>query len=144
MVKDKILALPWDCIISLSTTLAIEVGVTYGVFSLTDDQVAFALPAINILGKFLVEKLGEKKVLEAPGIHMANEVMDTAKLAIGYYLYRTYISQPIWDEAPLPAMTSSYDSVLDSIPISAEDGKNGALVFISAVSVLSGVAPIAG
>jgi len=41
-------------------------------------------------------------------------------------------------------MTSSYDSVLDSIPISAEDGKNGALVFISAVSVLSGVAPIAG
>lgn len=95
MVKDKILALPWDCIISLSTTLAIEVGVTYGVFSLTDDQVAFALPAINILGKFLVEKLGEKKVLEAPGIHMANEVMDTAKLAIGYYLYRTYISQPI-------------------------------------------------
>jgi len=32
----------------------------------------------------------------------------------------------------------------DHIPISAEDGKNGALVFVSAVSVLSGVAPIAG
>jgi len=41
-------------------------------------------------------------------------------------------------------MTSSLTDLTDQIPISAEDGKNGALVFVSAVSVLSGVAPIAG
>lgn len=95
LVKDKVLSLPWACIISLSTTLAIEVGFTYGSWLLTQDQVVYAFPVINLLGKFIVEKLGEKKVLEAKGVHTATEILDTAKLGIKYYLYRTYISQPI-------------------------------------------------
>lgn len=33
------------------------------------------------------------------------------------------------------------DSVMESIPISAEDGRNGVFVLVSAVSVLSGVVP---
>ena len=145
LVKDKVLSLPWACIISLSTTLGIEVGFTYGSWLLTQDQVVYAFPVINLLGKFIVEKLGEKKVLEAKGVHTATEILETAKLGIKYYLYRTYISQPIWDEAPLPAMTPSFtDSLVEQIPISAEDGRNGALVFVSAISMLSGVAPIAG
>jgi len=44
-------------------------------------------------------------------------------------------------------MTSAVNSGLnnlnlaDKIPISAEDGRNGVFVLVSAVSVLSGVAP---
>jgi len=41
-------------------------------------------------------------------------------------------------------MTSAVNSGLDladKIPISAEDGRNGAIVLVSVVSVLSGVAP---
>jgi len=42
-------------------------------------------------------------------------------------------------------MTAAETSLFtEHIPISAEDGRNGALVFVSAISVLSGVAPIAG
>merc|ERR1712004_916132 len=93
--KDKVLSLPWACIISLSTTLGIEVGLTYGSWLLTQDEIVFAYPVINILGKFIVDKLGEKKILEAKGVHMATEALDTTKLAIKYYVYRTYISQPI-------------------------------------------------
>merc|ERR550532_3912594 len=95
LVKDKVLSLPWACIISLSTTLGIEVGLTYGSWLLTQDEIVFAFPVINILGKFIVDKLGEKKILEAKGVHMATEALDTTKLAIKYYVYRTYISQPI-------------------------------------------------
>ena len=95
LVKDKVLSLPWACIISLSTTLGIEVGLTYGSWLLTQDEIVFAYPVINILGKFIVDKLGEKKILEAKGVHMATEALDTTKLAIKYYVYRTYISQPI-------------------------------------------------
>merc|ERR1711860_407727 len=94
LVKDKVLSLPWACIISLSTTLGIEVGLTYGSWLLTQDEIVFAYPVINILGKFIVDKLGEKRILEAKGIHMATEALDTTKLAIKYYVYRTYISQP--------------------------------------------------
>merc|ERR1712137_613868 len=94
LVKDKVLSLPWACIISLSTTLGIEVGLTYGSWLLTQDEIVFAYPVINILGKFIVDKLGEKKILEAKGVHMATEALDTTKLAIKYYVYRTYISQP--------------------------------------------------
>jgi len=32
-------------------------------------------------------------------------------------------------------------NLADKIPISAEDGRNGILVLVSAISVLSGVAP---
>ena len=140
LVKDKILSLPWACIINLSTMLAIEGGVAYGYWLLTEDQLVFALPVINLTGKFVLGKLG----LEAPRAHLATELLDTSKLALKYYIYRTYITASAWDEAELPAMTSSLTDLTDQIPISAEDGKNGALVFVSAVSVLSGVAPIAG
>jgi len=44
---------------------------------------------------------------------------------------------------PLAATPSSGDSE-SYFPISAEDGRNGALVFVSAISVLSGVAPVTG
>ena len=144
-VKDKILSLPWDCIISLTTTLGIQVGIVWGGWILTEDNLVFAHPVLTILGKFVLDKLEEKKVLEAKGVHLASEVLSTVQCGIKYYLYRTYIQMPIWDEAPLPAMTAAETSLFtEHIPISAEDGRNGALVFVSAISVLSGVAPIAG
>jgi len=40
--------------------------------------------------------------------------------------------------------TAETNLFTEQIPISAEDGRNGALVFVSAISVLSGFAPIAG
>ena len=92
LVKDKILSLPWACIINLSTMLAIEGGVAYGYWLLTEDQLVCALPVINIAGKFILGKLGEKKVLEAPGVHLTSELLDTSKLALKYYIYRTYIT----------------------------------------------------
>jgi hypothetical protein len=40
-------------------------------------------------------------------------------------------------------LTLSETQVAGSIPISAEDGRNGAIVLVSALSLLTGVAPVA-
>ena len=59
-----------------------------------------------------------------------------------YYLFRSYISLPFWDEAGLQTLTLSETQVAGSNPISAEDGRNAALVLVSALSLLTGVAPV--
>lgn len=94
-VKDKVMSLPWPCIISLATTLGIETGICLGGWILTEDYLVFAHPVCTIFGKFVLDKLQEKNVFEAKGHHLANELLDTVQYGIKYYLYRTYIQMPI-------------------------------------------------
>ena len=150
LVKAKILSLPWDCIISLLTTLGVTGGMTLAYWTLTEDMAVFVAPSVAILGPYVLEKLQEKQLLNVKGAHLTGELLKTATLGVHYYIYRTYISLPFWDEDQLPVSmisplaTPSGGEESSYFPISAEDGRNGAFVLVSAISVLSGVAPVAG
>ena len=80
LVKDKILGLPWDCIISLITNLALIGGTTFAFWSLTEDNAVLAIPALQLLGPFLLTKIQEKSWLDAKQVHLGNELLTTAIL----------------------------------------------------------------
>jgi len=94
LVKAKILSLPWDCIISLLTTLGVTGGMTLAYWTLTEDMAVFVAPSVAILGPYVLEKLQEKQLLNVKGAHLTGELLKTATLGVHYYIYRTYISLP--------------------------------------------------
>ena len=80
LVKDRILGLPWDCIINLITTLALIGGTTLAFWSLTEDNAVLAIPVLQLAGPFLLKKIQEKSWLDAKQVHLGNELLTTAIL----------------------------------------------------------------
>lgn len=95
LIKDKILALPWDCIISTTTTLGTLAASTFAYWSLTEDQATLVSPVLAFVGPFLLSKMQEKSWLDAKGVHLGNEILLTSVAVIQYHLFRTYIALPI-------------------------------------------------
>jgi len=94
LVKDKILGLPWDCIISYTTSFGILLGTAFAFFSLTEDNLALVTPALSLLGPFLLTKMQERSWLDAKGVHLGKELLVTIEAGIYYHLFRTYIALP--------------------------------------------------
>ena len=94
LVKDKILGLPWDCIISYTTSFGILLGTAFAFFSLTEDNLALVTPALSLLGPFLLTKMQERSWLDAKGVHLGKELLVTVEAGIYYHLFRTYIALP--------------------------------------------------
>ena len=95
VVKAKILALPWDCIISSVTSLGILAATAFAYWSLTEDHAALVSPALTLLGPLVLNKMQEKSWLDAKGVHLGNELLATSVAVIQYHLFRTYIALPI-------------------------------------------------
>ena len=110
--------------------------------TLTEDYLVLVTPVACHLVPILAGKAKARNWLSERGSHGANEISQLSAAAIQYYLFRTYIALPFWDNAGLQTMTISETQVAGSIPISAEDGRNGAIVLVSALSLLTGVAPV--
>lgn len=94
LIKDKILGLPWDCILSLSSTLGVTGGMTFAYWSLTEDPLVLVAPSVALFAPYITEKMQEKKWLDAKGAHLTGELLKSMTLGIHYYIYRTYISLP--------------------------------------------------
>ena len=94
LVKDKILSLPWACLVNLLTTVGVTMALTFARWTLTEDNLVFVAPAVQILGPCLLQKFQEKEWLDAKGAHLTSEILNTAHFGIHYYLFRTYISMP--------------------------------------------------
>ena len=111
---NRILALPWDIIISLATTLGVLGGTTYAYWTLTEAKVVFAAPALTLLGPFVLTKLQDKSWLDDTKVQFGYELLATLVMGIQYHLYRTYIKLPeenIADEIP------SHLTQFDPIPL---------------------------
>jgi len=95
LVKDNILALPWDCIITSVTSLGMLAATAFAYWSLTEDHAALVSPALALLGPLILSKMQEKTWLDAKGVHLGNEILATSVAVIQYHLFRTYIALPI-------------------------------------------------
>merc|ERR1712213_208241 len=97
MVKcavNKIIALPWDCIITSVTSLGMLAATAFAYWSLTEDHAALVSPALALLGPLILSKMQEKTWLDAKGVHLGNEILATSVAVIQSRLFRTYIALP--------------------------------------------------
>lgn len=138
-VIDRVLALPWESIFTLTTSVGTSLAVTLAYWSLTEDYAVLIMPAVCHFLPYVASKAQAKGWLSERGSNLSVELSQLAASASQYYLFRTYISLPFWGEADLQTMTLTETS---SFPISAEDGRNGAIVLVSALSLLTGVSPV--
>ena len=92
--KNRIIALPWDIIISLATTLGVLGGTTYAYWTLTEARIVFAAPTLTLLGPFVLTKLQDKSWLDETKVQFGYELLATLVMGIQYHLYRTYIKLP--------------------------------------------------
>ena len=97
LIKDKFLGLPWDCIISLISHLGMIFGATYAYWTLTNDELVFAVPIANIVEHFVLPKIEAKTWMDAKGVHLVSEILKTVKCGVVYHIYKTHVSlsQPI-------------------------------------------------
>ena len=94
-VVGHVLSLPWDCILNTVICLGTKATFTYCLWYLTLDCAVVAFPLIDLVIPFLIGKAKERELLTNESGHLISE---TALLAAGctqYYLFRTYIQQPI-------------------------------------------------
>ncbi len=106
--------------------------------TLTEDFSVLFMPVVCRQVSFLAGKAKAKNWLSERGHHAAVEVSHLLAAATQYYMFRTYIALP-------PAGLLTLDETQGGgslIPISARDGRNGAIVLVSALSLLTGVAPV--
>ena len=96
------------------------------------------MPVVCPIVSFLAGKAKAKNWLSERGHHAAIEVSQLLAAATQFNLFRTYIALP----PAGPQTLSETQGGGSLIPISARDGRNGAIVLVSALSLLTGVAPV--
>lgn len=118
------------------------------------------MPVVCHLVPYIAGKAQGKGWLTERGNCLAMELSHLGAAASQYYIFRTYISLPFWDEAGLWSLQFNMHRILTSThlkcnisdlqpmtltettsSITHEDAQNSALVLVSALSILTGVAP---
>lgn len=94
-IVGHVLALPWNCIINTFICLGTIGAVTYCRWYLTEDCVVFAYPMIALVIPYLITKAKERQWLTDNAGHLISESASLAASLTQYYLFRTYIQQPI-------------------------------------------------
>jgi len=94
------------------------------------------MPVVCRLVSVFAGKAKSKNWLSDRGHHAAVEVSQLLAAATQYYLFRTYIAL-----AGLQTLSETQGGG-SLIPISDRDGRNGAIVLVSALSLITGVAPV--
>lgn len=94
-ILGHVLALPWNCIINTSICLGTQGALLHCRWLLTEDCVVLAFPIIDLVLPYLISKAKGRQWLTDNAGHLLSE---SAALVAGltqYYLFRTYIQQPI-------------------------------------------------
>ena len=90
-----ILALPWNCILSMVIRLGLFSAWGCSMWHLTEDFAILAFPMQRFVLPLLINKAKEKQWLTDNAGHLISEIGALVACSTHYYLYRTYIEQPI-------------------------------------------------
>ena len=141
-LTQKVASLPWDLIVSKTASIGTALALTYAYWSLTEDYSVLVIPVVCHLVPIIAGKAESKNWLSRRGAHLATEISLLAAAATQYHLFRSNIALPFWDASGLQTMTLSETQAAGSSYMTAEDGYNGAIVLVSTLSLLTGVAPV--
>ena len=91
---NKVASLPWNYIVETVAALGASVAIAYAYWTLTEDNLVWLMPFLNLAVPLIAGKVEEKNWLSPQTTFLMTEASHVAMAATQYYLFRSNISLP--------------------------------------------------